>query len=45
MNKEFCKIGKQYEVPILNITVWDEADIVTLSYGDNNVDDDFDFGA
>ncbi len=35
---------KKYEEPILGIIVLNTQDIITQSFGDNDVDDDFDFG-
>lgn len=45
MNQEvFCIMKKKYEELKLGIIMLDRQDVVTLSFGDNNVDDDFNFG-
>ena len=44
MKKEMDMLTKSYEIPTLNVILWDKADVVTLSFGDNDVDDDFEFG-
>ncbi len=35
---------KKYEELMIGIIVWNTQDVITLSFGDNDVDDDFDFG-
>ena len=37
-------LTKSYEIPTLNVILSNKADVVTLSFGDNDVDDDFEFG-
>ena len=43
MKKEMDMLTKSYEIPTWYVILWNKADVVTLSFGDNDVDDDFEF--